>query len=88
MGRLDKEFKRVDERFGEVNIRIEMVDQRITETKAEIKAEMKERFNRVEGDIVELKQGVASVQATLNRVSIGLALTFASVLGTIIAKGL
>lgn len=63
MDRVDEKFKRVDERFGEVNVRIEMVDRRITETKAEIKAEMKERFDRVEGDIVELKRGVASMQA-------------------------
>ena len=86
--RIDEKFERIDERFGEVNVRIEVVDRRITETKAEIKAEMRERFDRVEGDIVELKKGLASVQTTLTRISIGLALTFASVLGTILAKGL
>ncbi|MGN6216289.1 MAG: hypothetical protein ACTHN7_04930 [Solirubrobacterales bacterium] len=83
MDRIDEQFKRVDERFGEVNIRIEMVDRRITESKTETN----KRFDRVEGDISELKKGVASVQATLNRISIGLAIAFASVLGTILAKG-
>lgn len=84
LDRIDEKFKRVDERFGEVNVRIEMVDRRITETKAE----MSERFNRVEGDIVELKQGVTAVQVTLTRIGIGLALTFASVLGAILTKSL
>ena len=84
MGGNDKEFERVNERFDEVNRRIREGHE---DTNRRFDG-VDKRFDRIEGDIVELKQGVASVQATLNRIGIGLALTFASVLGTILAKGL
>ncbi|HEV2791699.1 MAG TPA: hypothetical protein VGV69_10410 [Solirubrobacterales bacterium] len=78
--RIDERFVDVNRRFDEVDRKVEQVDRRITEAKEETN----HRFDRVEGDIVELKKGVATVQTTLIRMSIGLALAFA----TIVAKGL
>jgi chromosome segregation ATPase len=68
---------RIDERFDEVNRRI-----------TDGREETKQRFDRVEGDIRELKQSSASIQTTLTRISFGLALTFASVVGAILTKSL
>jgi tetrahydromethanopterin S-methyltransferase subunit G len=72
----DEKFKRVNERFDEVNRRI-----------TEGREETKQRFDRVEGDIAELK-------GTVNRILIGLILGFLTlfgtvlaVLGTVLAKG-
>lgn len=69
---------RVDERFDETNRRI-----------TEGREETNRRFDRVEGNIRELKKSVATIQdsvvaihTTLTRIGIGLALTFASVLLT------
>jgi hypothetical protein len=85
---LQERFARIDERFDGVDRRItegnKELDRRITEGREEAK----QRFDRVEGDIRELKQSSAAVQATLTRISIGLALTFASVLGAILTKGI
>lgn len=72
----DERFKRVDERFDEV-------DRRITEGREETK----QRFDRVEGDIRELKQGLFSVQATLNRFVLGAATSWVILMVTILAKG-
>jgi len=69
-------FARIDERFDEVNRRI-----------TEGKEETAHRFDRVEDDVKELKKSVGSVQTTLNRICIGLALGFASALLAILAKG-
>jgi chromosome segregation ATPase len=74
---LTERFARIDERFDEVNRRI-----------TEGREEAKQRFDRVEGDIRELKQSSTAIQATLTRISFGLALTFASVVGSILIKGL
>lgn len=75
---LSKErFARIDERFDDVNRRI-----------TEGREETKQRFDRVEGDIRELKQSSVAIQATLTRIGIGLALTFASVLGAILTRSL
>ena len=52
-----------------------------------LEAGTSERFDRVEGDFAGLKKGLESLQATLNRISIGLALGFASALIAILAKG-
>jgi hypothetical protein len=75
---LKQRFSRVDERFDEVNRRI-----------TEGREETNRRFDRVEGDIRELRKSVAviqesvvSIHATLTRISVGLALTFASVILT------
>ena len=46
------------------------------------------RFDRIEADIGELKAGLAAVQTTLNRISIGLALTFASAFASLLIKGI
>jgi hypothetical protein len=73
---LKERFARVDERFDETNRRI-----------TEGREEANHRFDRVEGDVKELKKSVDSVQTTLNRTCIGLALGFASALLTILAKG-
>jgi hypothetical protein len=70
-------FARLDERFDEVNRRI-----------TEGREESKQGFERVEGDMRELRRSSASIQATLIRVSFGLALTFASVAGAILTKSL
>lgn len=73
---LAERFARIDDRFDEVNRRI-----------TEGKQEATHRFDRVEGDVKELKKSMDSVQATLNRICIGLALGFASALLAILAKG-
>jgi chromosome segregation ATPase len=70
-GETKQRFARIDERFDEVNRRI-----------AEGREETNNRFDRVEGDFRELKKNVASIQTTLSRIGIGVALTFASVLLT------
>ncbi|HKO37860.1 MAG TPA: hypothetical protein VJU14_05785 [Solirubrobacterales bacterium] len=82
---VDLKFDDVNRRFNEVDLKFEQVNQRITEHKEETNR----RFDRVEGDIGDLKksvasiqESVASIQATLTRMSFGLALTFASVLIT------
>ena len=75
-------FARIDERLSDVNRRFDEVNRRITESREETK----DRFNRVESDVATLKKGLDSVQSTLNRLSFGLALTFASVLGAILTR--
>ena len=72
----DERFKRIDERFDEVNRRI-----------SEGREETKQRFDRVEGDIRELKQGFFAVQATLNRFVLGAATSWVILMVTILAKG-
>jgi hypothetical protein len=57
----------VDERFDEVNRRI-----------TEGREETKQRFDRVEGDVREVKR-------TLNQILIGLVLGFLTLLGTVLA---
>jgi hypothetical protein len=69
-------FARIDQRFDEVNRRI-----------TEGREETIHRFDRVEGDVKELRKSVHSVQTTLNRVCIGLSLGFASALLAILTKG-
>jgi hypothetical protein len=80
---------RVTETAKETDRRIKEVDRRIAEGKdetnrrlADAKEEANHRFDRVEGDIRDLKKSVEAIQATLTRISFGLALTFASVLLT------
>jgi hypothetical protein len=68
----DAQFKRIDERFDDVNRQFEQVDK---------------RFDRVEGDIRELKQGLFAVQATLNRFVLGAATSWVILMVTILAKG-
>jgi len=68
----DAQFKRIDERFDDVNRQFEQVDK---------------RFDRVEGDIRELKQGLFGVQATLNRFVLGAATSWVILMVTILAKG-
>lgn len=84
----------ITERLARLDERIAVVDRRVTETaKAtdrriiEGREETNHRFDRVEGDIKELKESVAAVHAsvlslhtTLMRVGIGLAIVFASAL--------
>jgi chromosome segregation ATPase len=70
-GELKQRFARVDERFDEVNRRI-----------TEGREETNHRFDRVEGDVRELKKSVASIQTTLSRIGIGVGLTLVSVLLT------
>jgi uncharacterized protein YdcH (DUF465 family) len=72
----DAQFKRIDERFEDVNRRI-----------TEGREESKQRFDRVEGDIRELKQGLFAVQATLNRFVLGAATSWVILMVTILAKG-
>lgn len=93
---LTERFARLDERFDRTDERILEVDRRITETSestnrriTEGREESNIRFDRVEGDIRELKKSVATIQesvvaihATLTRIGVGLALTFASVVLT------
>lgn len=75
-GKLEERLDRIDGRFKGVDQRFEEVNRRITEGREETKG----RFDRVEGDIAELK-------ATLNRIMLGLAFGFLTVLGTILVKG-
>jgi len=89
---IDGRFRRVDERFDEVNRRI-----------TEGREETKERFNRVEsdirqlrevdirdlkeGDIREVKQGLAALQTTFNRFVIGAATSWVILMVTILLRG-
>ena len=89
---IDGRFRRVDERFDEVNRRI-----------TEGREETKERFNRVEsdirqlrevdirdlkeGDIREVKQGLAALQTTFNRFVIGAATSWVILMVTILVRG-
>jgi tRNA uridine 5-carbamoylmethylation protein Kti12 len=77
------------ERLARLDERIVAVDKRITETAkgtnrriTEGREETNHRFDRVEGDIRELKKSVIAIHATLTRISVGVGLTFASVLLT------
>jgi chromosome segregation ATPase len=70
-GELKQRFARIDERFDEVNRRI-----------TEGREETGHRFDRVEGDVRDLKKSVASIQTTLSRIGIGVGLTLVSVLLT------
>ena len=82
-------FARIDERFEEVNRRITEGREETRQRFDRVEGETGKRFDRVEGDIRELKTSVASIQesviaihSTLTRISVGLALTFASVVLT------
>jgi len=90
--RIDERFRHVDHRFDEVNRRI-----------TEGREETKERFNRLEGDIRqlrevdirdlkegdirELKQGLAAVQTNLNRFVVGAVSGWVVLMVTLLAKG-
>ena len=78
---VDREFKRVDERFNDVDREFKQVDRRFNEVDRRItegREEAKQRFDRVEGDVAEVK-------GTLNRILIGLVLGFLTLLGTVLA---
>ncbi len=77
-GEQEQRFARIDERIVDVGRRVSEVDRRVTE----LKEETNNRFDRVEGDLKDLKKSVESIQTTLARVGFGVALTFASVLIT------
>ena len=79
---VDERFARVDERFDEVNRRIIEGREETNRRFDQFEGETNRRFDRVEGDIGELKRGLAAVQTTLNRVGVGVMLTFVSVLLT------
>lgn len=82
------------ERFARLEERIAVVDRRVTETAqgtdrriTEGREQTSHRFDRVEGDIKELKKSVAAVHTsvlslhtTLMRIGVGLAIVFASAL--------
>ena len=77
------------ERLARLDERIVAVDRRVAETARETnrritegKEETSHRFDRVEGDIRELKKSVIAIHATLTRISVGVGLTFASVVLT------
>ncbi|MFL5873134.1 MAG: hypothetical protein ACJ75T_06640 [Solirubrobacterales bacterium] len=91
--RLDERIVGVDRRIAEAakesNRQFAEVNRRITEGREEtnrrfdqFEGETNRRFDRVESDIGDLKRGLAGVQTTLNRVGVGVMLTFASVLLT------
>lgn len=93
----DGQFKRIDERFDDVNRRItegreetkqrfELVDKRFDQVDKGFE-QVDKRFDRVEGDIRELKQGLFAVQATLNRFVLGAATSWVILMVTILAKG-
>jgi chromosome segregation ATPase len=77
-GEHEQRFARIEERIVDVGRRITEVDRRVTE----LKEETNKRFDRVEGDLKDLKKSVESIQTTLARVGFGVAVTFASVLIT------
>lgn len=80
---VDRRFERVDQRFDEVDRRFERVDERFDEVNRRItegRMETAKRFDRIEGDIVELR-------TKLDRILIGLLLGFPAVVGTILVKG-
>jgi hypothetical protein len=84
MGHVDEKFTRVDERFDEVNRRI-----------TEGREESKQRFERIEGDIRGLKQGdirevregLAAVQTSFNHFVMGAATSWVILMVTILVKG-
>lgn len=76
LDRIDERFERIDQRFDEVNRRFDEVNRRITEGRVETG----KRFDRVEGDIAELR-------AKLDRITIGLVVGFPAVIATILVKG-
>jgi uncharacterized coiled-coil DUF342 family protein len=85
-----EKFKRVDERFDDVDREFKRVDERFVEVNRRItegREEAKQRFDRVEGDIRELKQGLFSLQATLNRFILGAATGWVILIATFLAKG-
>lgn len=75
-GKLEERLERIDERFKHVDQHFDEVNRRITEGRIETG----ERFDRVEGDIAELR-------TKLDRIMIGLLLGFPTVIGTILVKG-
>lgn len=87
---MEERFDRIDEKFDRVNERLDEVNCRIREVKEDAKwrhEEVNQRFNGVEGAIVELRQGVAGMQATLNRFNASLAIAVIAVIVTIVLKG-
>jgi uncharacterized coiled-coil DUF342 family protein len=77
------EERQMEERFDRVNERFDEVNRRIREGREETNR----RFDQVEGAIVELRQGVAGVQATLNRFNASLAVAVIAVVMAIVLKG-
>lgn len=75
-GKLEERLERIDERFTHIDQRFDEVNRRITEGREEAN----NRFDRVEGDIAELR-------AKLDRITIGLVLGFPAVIATVLAKG-
>lgn len=75
-GKLEERLERIDERFEHVDQRFDEVNRRITEGRVEAG----KRFDRIEGDIAELR-------AKLDRITIGLVLGFPAVIATILVKG-
>ena len=90
MERYDEKFERVDERFDDVDREFKRVGQRFDDVNRRItegREATKQRFDRVEGDVRELKQGLFSVQATLDRFIVGAATSWVILMVTILAKG-
>lgn len=74
--RLDERFDRVDERFDEVNRRI-----------ADGREESKQRFDRVEGEVRDLRQGMERLHSIIQRGNFVLIATLVGVILTGLFKG-
>lgn len=70
-GELKQRFARIDERFDEVNRRI-----------TEGREESKHRFDRVEGEVRALRQGMERLHSTIQRGNFAL---IAALVGVIVA---
>lgn len=74
--RIDERFNRVDERFDEVNHRI-----------TDAREESKQRFEKVEGEIGELRQGMERLHSSIQRGNYTLLAAVLGVIAAILAKG-
>jgi flagellar capping protein FliD len=82
-GKLEERLDRIDERFSGVDQRFDDVNRRITETRGE----MKERFERVENTMVELKQQMAGLNTTFQRGNFALITAVCGVIAAVLARG-
>jgi|SRR5215211_7133788 len=86
----DEKFKRVDERFDDVDREFKRVDQRFDEVNRRItegREETKQRFDRVEEAVVELKQQMASLNSTFQRGNFALITAVCGVIAAVLARG-
>ncbi|HEX4668595.1 MAG TPA: hypothetical protein VH275_01290 [Solirubrobacterales bacterium] len=88
--RLEERFHGIDLRFDEVDRRFDGVDKRFDAVERHVDQRFNEfahRFDRVEGEIADLRRGMGLLQSTLNRTGVGIILSLMGVIAAILAKG-